>query len=120
MTAWADLGGGLARASDPDTSHEAALSISVANRELSEKAVLWALSLGAATDETIADRIRHDPRWPRWTDGTSRFRTARKQLVDAGRVMDTGQKAKLSSGRAGIVWALVPDDGQVPLFEAVA
>jgi len=92
-----------ARATDPDTSHEAARSVS--NLRLSQESVLKVLRLIPMTDVEMA-RIYHSSiDVPLQSD--SGLRTRRKELVDLGLVRDSGHRRKLPSGRSAIVWEVV-------------
>ena len=89
-----------ARATDPDTSHEAARSIG----EMTEKrqAVLDTITaIGGGTDEDIVDAYRSSSA-PQQT--ASGIRTRRAELVTMGLVRDTGQRTVRASGRSAIVW----------------
>lgn len=96
----------LARNTDPSTSHEAARTV---RRRLCEQVRAEVAALlekyGPLTDEDIAE-------W--WTDpvlgatlpvvSPSGLRTRRAELVTAGKVVDTGERRRLASGRRAIVW----------------
>lgn len=92
-----------ARKSDPATSHAAASSVK--GIRFSQFAVLRALGkIKSGTDLDIADAYEHEygvihPQSP------SGLRTRRAELVDAGLVVDTGQRKRLPSGRQAVVWA---------------
>ena len=95
-----------ARATDPDTSHQAALSVS--NLPDRQKWVLWLLQdHGPMTDLELLTKYR-DRRWEQSpTQSESGLRTRRKELVDLGLVRDSGHRRKLPSGRNAIVWEVV-------------
>lgn len=109
--------GGRARArnQDPDTSHEAAASVD----ELREKqvAVLRVLlelqvrtDVGGATDEQLINRyVGRVLRGSAPKQSESGIRTRRRELVDAGFVMDSGQRMKMSTGRNAIIWIVTPE-----------
>lgn len=95
-----------ARRTDPATSHDAARSIKAAALRASQEAVLKFLRRhGPATDVELVEgypewaRALHPPQSP------SGLRTRRHELVEAGAVVDTGDRAELPSGRKAIVWA---------------
>ena len=92
-----------ARATDPDTSHQAARSVT--NLRDSQEAVLRTLRLMSATDVELMRVYRHNERNPVQSD--SGIRTRRKELVDLGLVRDSGLRRKLPSGRNAIVWEVV-------------
>lgn len=88
-----------ARDTDPDTSREAARSVT----DLTERraAVLATLRrLGSGTDADIAWAYPRDA--PR--QSPSGLRTRRSELVAAGLVRDSGLRARMESGRRAIVW----------------
>jgi hypothetical protein len=96
-----------ARATDPGTSWEAARSLSSERLRASQAAVLDLLrGLGPATDETIAEEYERRGLEP--YQSPSGLRTRRSELVRAGRVRDSGQLARLRSGRRSKLWE-VPD-----------
>jgi hypothetical protein len=93
------------------TSHEAAASV----RDLTEKqqAVLaFFQHYGPMTDEQLNRRYRHAEtnearHWipgllPSQTD--SGLRTRRHELVEQGRLRDSGRKGTTRAGRASIIW----------------
>jgi hypothetical protein len=88
-----------ARATDPGTSHEAADHVSRTTMKPSQIDVLKAIrKIGPCTQkdlETCHLRVLYSP---------SRIRTAVRELADAGKVTDTGEKTKLASGRKAIIW----------------
>lgn len=92
-----------ARKTDPETSHEAAASVSDLRR--SQQEVLEAVrDLEHATDDEIfaylnAKGVLMSP---------SGARTRRKELVDAGLVRDSGFPGRTASGRRAIKWEVVP------------
>jgi hypothetical protein len=89
-----------ARSTDPETSWEAARSITPHVLRENQAAVLNVLRLyGPLTDEGIAayygDRPKQSP---------SGLRTRRHELQELGLVEDSGERARLRSGRQAIVW----------------
>lgn len=93
-----------ARRTDPVTSHAAAKSVrgvSQAHENLLE--VL--LRFGPQTDEQIAMgylSLGHTNGWKAMSP--SGLRTRRAELVDQGKVRDTGRRSTTASGRQTIVW----------------
>jgi hypothetical protein len=102
-----------ARSTDPMTSHAAAAS--VGDLRPNQRAVLGLLRChpGGLTDEQMVvhyqDSRRGHPEVPAQTE--SGLRTRRKELVDAGLVVDTGEKRKTAAGRATKVWKALPPPG---------
>jgi hypothetical protein len=94
-----------ARATDPETSHEAAESLKPKRLRDSQRAVFDLFAMyGAMTDQmlqraAVIEKVGQSPSW---------IRTRRKELVDAGMIVDTGRKQKTKSGRRAIVWDLKP------------
>lgn len=101
-----------ARRGDPRTSHDAAESISQEAVRVTQQKILELLADGPMSDTEIAKRYAQHPDWPR--QSPSGLRTRRAELVDDGRVRDTGQKVRLPSGRMSIVWALTEGAGIAP------
>jgi hypothetical protein len=94
------FGGPVARRSDPETSWQAARSVDPLKLRATQREILWVLrNWGPLTDEEIAVLVGPDSQSP------SGLRTRRRELVDAGLVVDTGRRRKSRSGRAMIVWA---------------
>lgn len=95
-----------ARFTDPTTSHAAARSLSEDDLRGSQRAVLACLRVyGPGSDSTISGRYaarREAHGWPR--QSPSGLRTRRKELADAGLIVDTGDRVTLPSGRRSIVW----------------
>jgi len=93
-----------ARTDDPDTSHEAAASVSQVRMTKTRQAILDLLKrYGPLSDERIWDGLVYQG-----LDGNTSLsgaRTRRSELVAAGRVYDTGERAKGKTGRNMIVWA---------------
>lgn len=98
-----------ARSTDPDTSHEAAESLTSDRIRQSQADVLavmtnWAKPLPDALlvelyDICVAEGFvsRQSP---------SGIRTRRKELVVRGAVVDSGERVLLDSGRRAIAWAV--------------
>lgn len=91
-----------ARWADPDTSHEAAASVTAITA--TRRAILDVLeTFGPCTDEEIATFYRGPRASP------SGLRTRRAELVRGGHVYDTGHRGVLQSGRRAVVWGLTAD-----------
>jgi hypothetical protein len=88
----------IARSSDPETSHEAAKSVS--SVPYNQARILRIVRLhGPLTDEEIYDfAIVRDYNSP------SGARTRRHELVQLGHVVDSGKRKKTKSGRNTIMW----------------
>jgi len=102
-----------ARNTDPETSHEAAESISEDKLRQSQEAVLQLFKNDPSgfTDYEMVRTYQQLMVTPGQNiflhhQSESGLRTRRKELVDKGLVKDSGQKAKLPSGRRGIIWTL--------------
>ena len=90
----------FARLTDPETSHEAAESvtnITPLKREILQRLV---------TPMTDADLIRTLKIYSEIMVTESGVRSRRAELVQAGLVKDTGAREKLNTGRSAIVWGL--------------
>jgi hypothetical protein len=88
-----------ARITDPETSHEAAHSvtnISPLKREILQRLM---------TPMTDADLIRTLKIYSDIIVTDSGVRSRRAELVQAGLVKDTGARVKLDTGRKAIVWS---------------
>lgn len=96
-----------ARRSDPETSHEAARSVDKIRE--SQEAILAVFREHGRpmTDDELLRRYRASHAHDR-PQSDSGIRTRRSELVEANRLVDTGQRVRLSSGRRAIVWSL-PD-----------
>lgn len=98
----------LARLTDPQTSHDAAASVKDITK--TQNAILKLLSITPMADEDLIHYYRQQISmgadsydFPRASE--SGIRSRRAELVKAGKVVDTGQRQKLASGRHAIVWA---------------
>jgi len=92
----------VARSTDPQTSWEAANSVTRFSITKTRAAILRVLTNeGPLTDEQIAEQLADLSH-----TSPSGLRTRRKELVNAGMVRDSGQRKKMSSGRSAIVWEL--------------
>lgn len=87
-----------ARATDPETSHEAAQS--VINITPLKQEILQRL-MTPMTDADLIEVIRTGSRLLVTESGV---RSRRAELVQAGLVKDTGARVKLATGRNAIVW----------------
>lgn len=94
-----------ARRSDPETSHEAASSLT--HLRARQAAVLALLRLhGPRTLEELV-RDYHKSRHTKQSD--SGIRTRCSELVFAGLVEDSGERRKTKAGRNAVVWRAVPE-----------
>lgn len=92
-----------ARHTDPDTSHEAAASLSSDHIRASQNAVLVFLRRhGAMCDADLVARYDGTP-----SQSPSGLRTRRKELLTRGLVADTGTQTLMPSGRWSTVWGAV-------------
>lgn len=89
----------LARATDPQTSHDAAKSVNVTRGQTIVYSIL--AGYGPMTDVELLAHI------PPHTLSPSGARTRRAELVTLGRVRDTGRRQRLESGRFAIVWECI-------------
>lgn len=90
-----------ARKTDPATSHEAAAT--VVNITDTQKVILHLLKRPMTDVElvqTFYKSVRRDKLWA----SESGIRSRRSELVRAGKVVDSGAREKLPSGRNAIVW----------------
>lgn len=98
-----------ARNTDRTTSHLAAASVS--NITGTQEFVLKTLRLRPANDVVILARYRNLTAAPYASE--SGIRTRRKELVDLGAIVDTGERSTLPSGRTATVWAINPESSIV-------
>lgn len=91
-----------ARLTDPHTSHEAAAS--VRNITQTQTAILLLLLSSPSTDEELIRQYQNDSPLVCPPASESGIRSRRAELVRMGKVIDTGRRAKLTSGRNAIVW----------------
>lgn len=90
------------RITDPETSHEAAKSVS--RLADSYRIILDLLtSYGPMNDEQLIALWKSQSNKPASDSG---IRSRRSELAAHGRVIDTGDRVKMSSGRASIVWGV--------------
>lgn len=94
-----------ARTTDPDTSHEAAASVT--NLTGTQRAISWLFDkFGELTDEQLQAHYRrliYQGDAPAASE--SGIRSRRAELVARGVITDTGKRSKMLSGRNAIVWA---------------
>jgi hypothetical protein len=91
-----------ARTLDPDTSHEAARSVTKTAQIYS--AIITALSLkGPMNDEQLIAHIKANHTG---TFSDSGIRSRRSELASMNRLRDSGERIKMTSGRNSIVWEL--------------
>lgn len=97
-----------ARTSDPSTSHAAAASLTSDVIRRSQAEVLTVLTeLGEATDAQLVARYTALALAERVTgQSQSGVRTRRKELVRAEKVVDSGRRERMPSGRQAIVWTV--------------
>jgi hypothetical protein len=93
----------VARRGDPETSHEAAASVTGLRESQAE--VLGVIRRrGPMTDEEVLKVLSDRGERP-WTP--SGARTRRSELVTAGLVKDSGRRKRLPTGRRSILWEAV-------------
>jgi hypothetical protein len=96
-----------ARPTDPETSHQAAESISETHLRASQGWVLAVLSYtGPTTDVDLVATYEHFVRTGTQVPPQSQsgIRSRRAELVEQGLVYDTGLRRRLPSGRQAVVW----------------
>ena len=93
-----------ARTTDPDTSHEAARSLTSEKLRESQAAVRKVFIVFKEMSDTDLQIYYKSLSLPR--QSTSGLRTRRRELVDMGILHNTGKKVLLESGRRSIVWGL--------------
>lgn len=109
-----------ARRTDPDTSKQAAKSLG--DLRPSQKAVLtvfedWRVPM---TDEQLVGAYRRAAEAERVPpQSVSGIRTRRRELTDAGLLVDTEERETTRSGRKAILWGLPPERVD-SLFDSVA
>ena len=87
-----------ARTTDPETSHEAAESVT--NITPLKQEILQRL-MTPMTDNDLIALLRNSSRLIVTESGV---RSRRSELVQAGLVKDTGKRERLNTGRSAIVW----------------
>ena len=94
-----------ARWSDPETSFEAARSISTERLTQTQGWVLAALeTFGPCTDEELLEAFRK--RWPGCMVSPQSFRSRRAELRRKGLVVDSGLRRPTRYGQPSTVWRL--------------
>jgi hypothetical protein len=88
-----------ARTTDPETSHEAAMSVT--NITPLKQEILQRLMTPMTDTDLYAILFTSS----RLIVTESGVRSRRAELVQAGLVKDTGERVKLATGRKAIVWA---------------
>ena len=97
---WAYTRPARARNTDPQTSHDAAASVT--GQTETQRHLLELLANEPATDMDLIERWH-----PEWGPATpSGLRTRRSELTEAGLVIDTGERRPSPSGRLCVVWGL--------------
>ena len=97
-----------ARNTDPATSHQAAASVD--DLRTSQWYVLeYVKRNGPLTDEELVGGYTSTSFGAMCMQSPSGIRTRRKELVEKNLVHDTGERARLASGRKAIVWGYGPD-----------
>lgn len=96
-----------ARNTDPQTSHDAANSVSEFTTTKSGQVILFLLGMQGMTDVELVDAYhalhRENPEFaPRASD--SGIRTRRCQLFRQGFLKDSGDRQLTPSGRQAVVW----------------
>lgn len=105
----------VARTSDPDTSWQAAESVTPVTLTRTRTRILQLLSFADLTDEQLLEVV-----WTRERIASrSGTQTRRRELVDAGLVEDTGRRVRGSTGRSMIVWRIT-DAGRASLVAVAA
>lgn len=95
-----------ARISDPETSHEAAKSVSKL-KDMYDTMLIAFESLGPMNDEQLIKLWKVGVRELGWREASeSGIRSRRSELVAQGKIIDSGTRLKMSSGRMSIVWRL--------------
>lgn len=90
----------FARTLDPQTSHDAAASVTGIQ---TTQFYVWLHLEKPMTDVELVDAYMADPHAPQASP--SGIRSRRAELVEQGMVEATGDKVKLPSGRYANVWA---------------
>lgn len=91
-----------ARATDPQTSHDAAASVRLRQTHVT---VYQLLRQGACTDEQLIARARSHLTLIQMSD--SGIRSRRAELVRAGWARDTGQRGVTVAGRPTTIWEVI-------------
>ena len=97
----------LARTTDPETSHAAAASITGLTARQDAVLRVFKRNRFPMTDVSLCAMYENSVRRgvvP--AQSVSGIRTRRAELVDRGLLVDSGNRARLASGRKAIVWRL--------------
>ena len=95
-----------ARTTDPETSHEAAKSVSKL-KEMYDTMLIAFESLGPMNDDQLIRLWKVGVKELGWRDASeSGIRSRRSELVAQGKIIDSGKRVKMRSGRLSIVWEL--------------
>lgn len=92
-----------ARTTDPETSHEAAMSVMAEKQRY--RVWVTAMGLKRFTDQQLQAQLRAEH--PSKTFSDSGTRTRRSELVKMDLIVDSGTRAVLPSGRRSIIWAVI-------------
>jgi hypothetical protein len=93
----------VARNTDPETSHQAAASVRGVTD--THKVILHLLAKPMTDVELIETFYKSVNRQVLWAS-ESGIRSRRSELVQSGKVIDSGAREKLPSGRNAIIWRL--------------
>jgi hypothetical protein len=91
-----------ARTTDPETSHEAAKSVTK-TAQIYSSIIAALATYGPMNDEGLIHFIR---KGSHVAFSDSGIRSRRSELASMGRVRDSGERIKMQSGRNSIVWEL--------------
>lgn len=95
-----------ARITDPETSHEAAKSVSKL-RYMYDTMIIAFETLGPMNDEQLIKLWRVGVTELGWRSASeSGIRSRRSELVAQGKLRDSGKRQKMQSGRLSIVWEI--------------
>lgn len=95
-----------ARITDPETSHEAAKSVSKL-RDMYDTMIIAFETLGPMNDEQLIKLWRVGVNELGWRSASeSGIRSRRSELVAQGKLKDSGKRQKMQSGRLSIVWEI--------------
>jgi hypothetical protein len=95
-----------ARITDPETSHEAAKSVSKL-RDMYDTMIVAFETLGPMNDEQLIKLWRVGVNELGWRSASeSGIRSRRSELVAQGKLKDSGKRQKMQSGRLSIVWEI--------------
>lgn len=101
-----------ARRTDPETSHEAARTVT--DIRCSQSEVLRVFdAYGEMTDEQLLDSYSSTSSHEQSPSG---LRTRRSELVKMGYLKDSGERATMSTGRQAIVWRTTSARERVAFF----